>query len=78
MLSSDKRNRSKPAARGGAILASHTAASRLLQQRNVAATRDRFSGNAAVRSEAPAALLSAFFAGGCRRLGCVAKTTGDY
>src|SRR5450755_2048452 len=33
VLSSDRRNRSKPAARGGPILASHTAASRLKRQR---------------------------------------------
>ena len=32
VLSSDRRNRSKPAARGGPILASHTAASRLEEQ----------------------------------------------
>jgi hypothetical protein len=32
VLSSDRRNRSKPAARGGPILASHTAASRLMQE----------------------------------------------
>jgi len=32
VLSSDRRNRSKPAAKGGPILASHTAASRLMQQ----------------------------------------------
>ena len=32
VLSSDRRNRSKPAARGGPIPASHTAASRLIQQ----------------------------------------------
>src|SRR5450755_4373599 len=32
VLSSDRRNRSQPAARGGPIPASHTAASRLIQQ----------------------------------------------
>src|SRR5450755_4592959 len=35
VLSSDRRNRSKPAARGGPIPASHTAASRLLRQRRL-------------------------------------------
>ena len=40
--SSDRRNRSKPAARGGPILASHTAASRLKRQCSRRCRRDRF------------------------------------
>ena len=54
MLSSDRRNRSKPAARGGPILASHTAASRLKQPRR---SRDRFAPAPAVWSTAPTLLL---------------------
>jgi hypothetical protein len=60
VLSSDRRNRSNPAARGGPILASHTAASRLMQQ----------SGGAGYAAALVLAVQAFVANGGGRPAGC--------